>query len=61
MKLARTEPALRPKLRRLAALAAQVSAGLKLLGGASKDERRKLGRELQAAARESEKIGKGLA
>ena len=61
LKVAKTEPALRPKLRRLAALAAQVSAGLKLLGGASKDKRRKLGRELQAAARESEKIGEGLA
>ncbi len=60
LKAARTEPALEPKLRELAALAAQVSAALKRLGGASKDEQRALGRELQTAARESKKIGKGL-
>jgi len=60
LKAARTEPALEPKLRQLAALAAQVSAALKRLGGASKDEQRALGRELQTAARESKTIGKGL-
>jgi hypothetical protein len=60
LKAARTEPALEPKLRELAALAAQVSAALKRLGDASKDEQRALGRELQTAARESKKIGKGL-
>jgi hypothetical protein len=60
LKAARTEPALEPRLRELAALAAQVSAALKRLGGASKDEQRALGRELQTAARESKKIGKGL-
>jgi len=60
LKAARTEPALEPKLRQLAALAAQVSAALKRLGGASKDEQRALGRELQAAAQESQKIGEGL-
>ena len=60
MKAATTEPALQPKLRRLTVLATQVSAALKRLGGASKAEQRTLGRELQAAAHESEKIGKGL-
>ncbi len=60
LKAAKTESALEPKLRQLAALAAQVSAALKRLVGASKDEQRALGRELQAAARESETIGKGL-
>jgi Phage integrase family len=60
LKAAKTEPALRPKLRRLAALAARVSVALKRLGGASKDQQRALGRELERAARESEKIGQGL-
>jgi hypothetical protein len=57
---AKTEPALQPKLRRLTALVTQVSVALKRLGDASKDEQRVLGRELQAAAQESEKIGNGL-
>jgi hypothetical protein len=60
LKAAKTEPALEPKLRQLAALAAQVSAALKRLGGASKEEQRALGRELQTAARESKTIGKGF-
>jgi hypothetical protein len=60
LKAAKTEPALQPKLRQLTALATQVSAALKRLGGASKDEQRALGRELQTAARDSEKIGEGL-
>jgi hypothetical protein len=60
LKAAKTEPALQPKLRQLTALATQVSAALKRLGGASRDEQRTLGRKLQTAARESAKIGKGL-
>ncbi len=60
LKAAKTEPALQPKLRRLTALATRVSDALKRLGGASKDEQRALGRELQTAALESKKIGKGL-
>jgi hypothetical protein len=60
LKAATTEPALRPRLRQLTALATGVSAALKRLGGASKDEQRALGRELETAARESEKIGQEL-
>jgi len=60
LKAAKTEPALQPKLRRLTALATQISAGLKRLGDASKDEQRALGRELQTAAQESKKIDTGL-
>jgi hypothetical protein len=60
LKAAKTEPALQPRLRRLAALASQVSSALERLRGASKDEQRALGRELQTAARESKRIGKGL-
>jgi hypothetical protein len=60
LKAAKTEPALQPKLRQLVILAARVSAALKRLGGASKDEQRALGLELQTAARESKRIGKGL-
>jgi alkylhydroperoxidase/carboxymuconolactone decarboxylase family protein YurZ len=60
LKAAKTEPALQPKLRHLAALGNQVSAALKRLGGASNDEQRTLTRQLQTAAQESEKIGKGL-
>ena len=58
LKAAKTESALEPKLRQLAALAAQVSAALKRLGGGSKDTQRALGRELQTAARESKTISK---
>lgn len=60
LKTAETEPALEPKLRQLAVLAAQVSADLNRLGSASKEEERAVGRELQAAAKESKKIGEGL-
>jgi hypothetical protein len=60
LKAANTEPALQPKLRQLTALVTQVRLALKRLGDASKDEQRVLRRELQAAAQESEKIGKGL-
>ena len=57
---AKTEPAFEPKLRRLAVLAAQVRADLNRLGGASKEEERAIGRELQAAAQESQKISEEL-
>jgi hypothetical protein len=60
LKAAKTESALEPRLRQLAALAAQVSAALHRLGGAAKDEERALGRELQAAAQESKTIGTGF-
>ena len=60
LKAAKIEPALEPKLRQLTALATQVSAALKRLGDASKDEQRALGRELQTAAQESKQISKGL-
>ena len=60
LKAARTEPALKPKLSRLTALDTQVSAALKRLGGASKAEQRALGRDLEAAAQESQKIGEEL-
>jgi hypothetical protein len=60
LKAAKTEPALEPKLRRLAVLAAQVRADLERLGNASKEEERALGRGLQAAADESQRIGESL-
>jgi hypothetical protein len=60
LKAAKTEPVLQPTLRRLTALASQISNALKRLGGASNGEQRALGRELQTAAQESKKIGKGL-
>jgi hypothetical protein len=60
LKAAKSKRALEPKLRRLAVLAAQVRADLERLGHASKPEARTLGRELQAAADESRKIGEGL-
>jgi hypothetical protein len=60
LKAAKTEPALEPKLRRLAVLAAQVRGDLERLGGASREEERALGRGLQAAADESQNIGEGL-
>lgn len=60
LKAAKTEPALEPTLRQLAVLAAQVRADLERLGNASKEEARALGRQLQAAAEESRKIGEGL-
>ena len=57
---AKTEPALEPKLRQLAVIAARVVADLRRLGDASKEEQRALGRDLQAAALESRKIGESL-
>jgi hypothetical protein len=60
LKAAKTDPALESKLRQLAVLAGQVSADLKRLGSASRDEDRALARELQAAAQASQKIGEGL-
>lgn len=60
LKMAKTEPALQQRLRQLAVLAGQVSAHLKSLGSASRDEDRALARELQAAAKASQKIGEGL-
>jgi hypothetical protein len=60
LKAAKTEPALQPKLSQLTALATQVSAALKRLGDASKDEQRALGRELQTAAQESKEIGRAV-
>ena len=53
----KTEPALEPKLRRLAALAASVTADL---GSASTDEQRAIARRLDAAAQASEHIGEDL-
>jgi hypothetical protein len=60
LRAAKTEPALEPKLRRLVVLAGQVRADLKRLGGASREEQGALGRALQSAAQESQRIGKGL-
>jgi hypothetical protein len=60
LKSARTEPALEPKLRRLTRLAVRIRAGLQSLGNASANEQRTLGRDLEAAADESEKIGESL-
>jgi hypothetical protein len=60
LKAAKSEPALQPRLRRLTALATQVSSALKHLGRASKGEQRALGHELERAAQESKKIGAGL-
>jgi hypothetical protein len=57
---AETEPALEPMLRELAVIATKVSADLKRLGSASKNEDRALARELQAAAQASQRIGEGL-
>jgi len=60
LQTAKTEPVLEEKLRRLTALARRVSTELERLGSASRDDRRKLGHELKAAARESQKMGEGL-
>ena len=60
LKAAKTEAALESKLRQLAVLAGQVSADLKRLGSASRDEDRDLARELLAAAQAIQKIGEGL-
>ena len=60
LKTAKTEPAFEPELRRLAVLAAQVRDDLNRLDGASKEEERAIGSELQASARESQKISEEL-
>jgi hypothetical protein len=60
LKAAKTEPALQRKLRQLTVLAVQVRADLERLGSASQEEARTLGRELQEAADESQRIGEGL-
>jgi hypothetical protein len=61
LKVAETEPALAPTLRRLVIIASQVSDDLERLGSASNDEARALARDLQAAAQASRQIGEGLA
>ena len=58
---ASTEPALEPKLRALTALAGKVGADLKRLASASEAEQRALGRTLDEAAHQSERIGEQLA
>jgi hypothetical protein len=60
LKLAETEPALAPQLRRLTALAGRVTADLGRLAAASSDEERMLAGDLEAAARACERIGDGL-
>jgi hypothetical protein len=57
LKAATTEPALQPKLRQLVVLAGQVSAGLGRLAGASREEDRRLARQLEASA----KLGESFA
>jgi len=52
LRTAKTEPALEPKLRRVASLAGKISADLKRVGHASKAEQPRLARELEAAAEE---------
>jgi len=60
LKAAKTAPALEATVRQLSVLAGQVSADLKRLAGASRDQDRALARELRAAAQASQKIGEGL-
>ena len=52
LQTAKTKPALEPKLRRLASLASEVSADLKRLGHASKQEQSASRAELETAAKE---------
>ena len=52
LQTAKTKPALEPKLRRLASLAGEVSADLKRLGHASKQEQSAIARRLETAAKE---------
>ncbi len=52
LKTAKTTPALEPKLRKVASLAGKVSADLKRLGQASKDEQPGLARRLESSAKE---------
>jgi hypothetical protein len=60
LRAATTTPSLRPELRRLVAVADEIDAGLRRIGSASTDEQRALGRQLDAAARQSEAIGMRL-
>jgi hypothetical protein len=57
---ARTAPALDPELRRLRRTATTVAALLDRLAGASKPEARVIGRRLEAAAGQSERLGEEL-
>ena len=52
LQTATTEPALEPKLRRVASLATEVSADLKQLGHASTSEQLRLAEQLEKAAKE---------
>ena len=52
LRTAKAEPSLRPKVRRIAVLATEISADLKRLGHASRDEQGRLARDLEAAAKE---------
>jgi hypothetical protein len=61
LEAATTEPALEAKLRALTALAGKVRADLKRLANASEAEQRTLGKTLDAAAHQSERIGEQLA
>jgi hypothetical protein len=61
LRAATTDAALEPKLRQLRDLASQISADLMRLASASTAEQRALTRELQAAARASQRVGQGLA
>jgi hypothetical protein len=60
LKAAKVEAALEPKLRRLRAVATRVAVDLQRLGTASSNAQRRLGRELEASAQASQKIGAGL-
>jgi hypothetical protein len=48
---AKTTPALEPELRRLASEASEISADLKRLGHASKDEQQRIAQQLEASAK----------
>jgi hypothetical protein len=61
LQAAETMPSLKRKLRRLTALAGQVSADLERLAGATEREAGRLGRQLRAAAEQAKKIDQGLA
>ena len=60
LRAATTAPTLERKLRRLTTLAGRVRGDLERLGGASRGEERAIGRELEAAAQESKRVGEGL-
>jgi hypothetical protein len=60
LRTAKVEAALEPNLRRLTVLATRVAVDLERLGTASSNMQRRLGRELEASAQASQKIGAGL-